>query len=131
MRVEAIGGLPCLEQPGEVGDAEAAIGQRRDVRLIAQVLNNLVHQRKARCRHLWCHSGEVADHVPLRPALTRILWREQRTNDACRRRRPEFRAGARLHLDRLAAGPLDQQDAGDLEPAVAGEVVPAPAVLLT
>ena len=80
--VESICCSPRLEQPFEVPNAETAIRELFEKRLIAEVLNDLVHEGKTWRRNSRHQVREVGDHLPLRPALAGILWREQGANDA-------------------------------------------------
>ena len=74
--VEPILLTPRLQQAVEVADTESAVGQWLDERLIAQVLNDLVHEREARRGDRRHEIREVMDNLTLRPSLACILGRE-------------------------------------------------------
>ena len=107
MTVESIRCSPRLEQPFEVPNAKAAIRELFQKRLIAEVLNNFIHEGKARRWNSRYPIREMSDHLPLRPALAGILWREQGANNSRGFGRTEVGSAARLRLDRLLTGALD------------------------
>src|SRR3990172_8070637 len=126
--VDSIGCAPRLQQPFVVPNAEAAIREVLQKRLVAQVLDDLVHESEAWRRNSRGEVREVGNHIPLRPALSRVLRSQQGAHDARGLGRAQICPRARPNRYAFFAGTLDQKHAGDLQAAVASQVVPTPAV---
>src|SRR5579859_245522 len=122
--VEPIGLTPDLQQPFVVTNAEAPVRQRFEKSLVAKMLYDLVHERQARCRHMYRERAEVGDHLALRPALAGVLRREQGADDTPRFGGAQIRASSLVDADRLMPRTLDEEGTGDFEAAVAREVKP-------